>query len=553
MLRLSVLQGVDQGTVYVSRQTSAGVGTASDNDIQLSDPFASRHHGRLTLVAGRWIYRDLGSTNGSTIDRSGKRITLGAGNAELKLEPGDLILVGQSALRFSFPTAKEASAANQTVVASRGIEDLHAARQRQLRNFDDLSLAHQWEEQVGVAFEPEAMLDAILEAMLRAFPPATHVILLLLDRQTRRIRRQVARARGQEGRVEGELAVSMSIANRVIREGKSMLFTNPRDEFQDSESVVAAGLQSSLCAPLWTGEETIGLIQVESREGSADFTERDLDRLSVFANRAATAIIGCELCEAERRNHLLQDLSAMVTHDLKGPLTGIVGFLELLAREQLAEYQEEYVGQALVASKWLTVLIGGILDAAKLEAGELRPSIGPLAVREEVGEALSLISYQISEKDIHLVTAFRDDLPPVAADRDLFRRIIINLAGNSVALSPPGSTLTLSGTVSEESDLVVLSVQDEGPGIPRDYQGHIFDKFFQAEKREHSREKMSVGLGLTFCKLAVEAHGGNIWVDSEVGRGSRFSFSLPVSSPTTGLGEQRVIPEDTMPVDGAVH
>jgi signal transduction histidine kinase len=132
------------------------------------------------------------------------------------------------------------------------------------------------------------------------------------------------------------------------------------------------------------------------------------------------------------------------------------------------------------------------------------------------------------EKDIHLVTDVRDDLPPVWADRELFRRIIINLAGNSVALSPPGSTLTVSGKVADKSDAVVLSVVDEGPGIPRDYQSNIFDKFFQAEKRKQSHEKLSVGLGLAFCKLAVEAHGGSIWVDSEVGRGARFSFSLPL-------------------------
>jgi signal transduction histidine kinase len=528
MLRLSIVQGMDEGQVYVSTQTSAGIGTAPDNEVQLSDPFASRHHGRLTSAAGRWIYRDLGSTNGSAVDRSGQRTALSAADAEVELTPGDLILVGQSVLRFSIPDAEELADADQTLIASRTTEDLHAARQLQVGSYDDLSLAYELEQELGVAFEPEAMLDAVLEAMLRAFPAATHVILLLVDKQTSRVKRQVARARGTEGRVEEELAVSMSIVNRVIREGRSMLFRNAPDEFRGSKSVQAAGLQSSLCAPLWTGDDAIGLIQVESRDRPASFTERDLERLSVFASRAATAIIGCELCDAERRSRLLQDVSSMVTHDLKGPLTSIVGFLQLLGEERLEGHQREYVKEALASSKWLTVLIGGILDAAKLEAGELKPERGPLAVRKEVGEALSLISYQMREKGIRLVTSVRDDLPPVWADRELFRRIIINLAGNAVALSPPGSTLTVSVAMTDESDAVVVSVLDQGPGIPRDYQSHIFDKFFQAEKREHSREKLSVGLGLAFCKLAVEAHGGSIWVDSEVGRGCRFSFSLPV-------------------------
>jgi signal transduction histidine kinase len=541
MLRLYVLQGVDQGKVYVTRQTAVGIGTAPENEVQFSDPFVSRHHGRLTFAAGRWMYRDLGSTNGSIIDRSGERIPLGRADAEVELEADDLIVVGQSVLRCCVPDAQERATLDRTLIASRNIEDLDAVRQQQLGSYDDLSLAYQLEQNIGVAFEPESMLDAILEAMLGAFPSATHVILVLVDKETLRIKRQVARAKGTEGRIEEGLAVSMSVVKRVIREGKAVLFTNAPVEFRDSESVAAMGLESSLCAPLWTGEETLGLIQVESRGRPASFTERDLDRLCVFANRVATAIIGCELCEAERRNRLLQDLAAMVTHDLKGPLTSIIGFLELLSRdrEQLEDRYREYVEESLVASKWLAMLIGAILDAAKLEAGELKPMPGLLAIREEVDQALSLISYQMREKDIHLVTALRDDLPPISADRELFRRIIINLAGNSVALSPPGSTVTVSGTVTDKSDAVVVSVQDQGPGIPRDYQSRIFDKFFQAEKREHSREKLSVGLGLAFCKLAVEAHGGTIWVDSEVGGGCRFSFSLPVGPGIPPLAQKR--------------
>jgi signal transduction histidine kinase len=531
MFRLSVLRGTDRGQVYLGTGTSVGIGTAPDNEVRLSDPFASRHHGQLRLESGRWIYRDLGSTNGSAVEGSGRHTKLDAAGAETEVQPGDLILIGQSALSFSLSDTDGVTDLDSALIASRSVADLPAATQRLLRSQDDLALAYELEQDIGAAFEPEAMVDAVLDAMLRAFPASTHVVLLLIDQQTSAVRRQVARARGVDGRVEGELTVSMSIAHRVIHEGKSMLFKNAAAEFGGADSVVAAGLQSSLCAPLWTGDDTIGLVQVESRGGAARFTERDLERLSVFANRAATAIIACQLSETERRYHLLQDVAAMITHDLKGPLTGIVGFLELLMRERLDESQRQYVEEALASSKWLTLLVGAILDAAKLDAGELRLRRQLLAVRDEVRQGLSLISYQMREKDIRLQMELGDDLPPVWADRELFRRIIANLAGNSVALSPRGSSLTVSGMVAEESDAVVVSVADQGPGIPSDYQSYIFDKFFQAEKRERSREKLSVGLGLAFCKLAVEAQGGSIWVDSEVGRGARFSFSLPTKAP----------------------
>jgi signal transduction histidine kinase len=117
---------------------------------------------------------------------------------------------------------------------------------------------------------------------------------------------------------------------------------------------------------------------------------------------------------------------------------------------------------------------------------------------------------------------------------ELFRRILINLVGNSVQLAPGDTKLTVSAGLSPEGDAVVVSVEDEGPGIPEEYQGRIFDKFVQASSRERTHEKVSVGLGLAFCRLAVEAHGGRIWVESEPGQGARFSFSLPVHSPPAG-------------------
>jgi len=516
-------------SVYVCREGTIGLGTSSESDVHLSDPFVSRRHGQLVLAGGNWVYRDLGSTNGSVVQRSGEDMSLTRSDPDIELESGDLILVGRSVLRFQPGEEAVAGIPEHTLIASRSLADLEASRRRRLASVDDLGLAYQWEKDIGLAFEPERMVDAVLQAMLRAFPAATDVVLVLVEKETLRPRRQVARVRGEAGRVTGDLPVSMSVVNRVLREGKSMLFGDVPTEFEDSESAAAAGISSSVCAPLWTGEETIGVIQVESRGGKAAFTEQDLERLSLFANRAAIGIVGCELCEAERKNRLLQDLSAMVTHDLKGPLTGIVGFLELLASESLADHQKEYVEWALGSSKWLAVLVAGILDAAKLEAGELKLERAPLEVGEEVEKALSLIDYQIRARDICVDIEIPESLPPVAANREILRRIVINLAGNAVELSPEGSTLNIRAGVSGDADSVVITMRDEGPGIAREYQGRIFDKFFQATLRERSSEKVSVGLGLAFCKLAVEAHGGQIWVESAPGQGSSFSFSLPLN------------------------
>lgn len=536
MLRLTVVEGAEAGRAYPSSATSVGIGSAADNEVQLDDHFISRHHGRILWVADGWVYRDLGSTNGSTIERAGNPIALDASHPESDLQPGDLLLLGKSVLRFELveqlavgQAAPTEAWPDHTLVASREIADLEASRKRQLSDLSALSEAYQLERQLGLLAEPEQMLDVILEAMLSAFPGATHAILLLIDKKTGRPRRQVARVRGEEGRAKEEIPVSMSVASRVLTEGRSLLFLDVPSEFADSQSAAAAGISSSLCAPLWTGEETVGLVQVESRHGTAKFSEGDLDRLSLFANRAALAIVASELHEAEETNRLLRDLSAMVTHDLKGPLTAVTGFLDLLAAEELPGEQAEYVEVARASSKWLSVLIAGILDVAKMESSGVQPNLEPVALAEEIPQALELIAYQIQEKRIALETALPDDLPAVPADREMVRRIVVNLVGNSVKFAPEQSTITVSARAAEKGDHLVVSVQDQGPGISEEHQARIFDKFVQVGKGR-SAEKVSVGLGLAFCKMAVEAHGGRIWVESEPGQGARFSFSLPLGA-----------------------
>jgi signal transduction histidine kinase len=533
MLRVTILDGPDKGRTLECPESALFLGSAPDNALQLSDPFVSRHHGELSLIGERWTYRDLGSTNGSAIERDRTRTPVDPAGPGADLTSGDLIVLGNTVLRVQLVAGPAVRPPEETIIASRTRDDLSASRARQLESPPDLSLGYQLEQRISLAFDSEEMLDAVLEAVLEAFPAATHVIILLVDKDTLQPRRQIAHVRGQEGRVEGELPISMSVANRVLSEGRSLLFRDVAAEFQDSASVAAAGIRSSLCAPLWTGEETVGLIQVESRAGRAAFTERHLDQLTLFANRAALAIVGSELCEAGRRNQLMRDLSDMITHDLKGPLTSVLGFLQVLSGEDLQDDQREYVQYALGAAEWLRVLIAGILDVAKMEASEVEVEREPLDIAAETREALALIRCRFTDREMRQEVVFPPDLPRVPASRELFRRIIINLAGNAVELSPTGSKLTVSGALSEDGRSVVISIQDEGPGIPPEYQARIFDKFFQAGSRKESAKKMSVGLGLAFCKLAVDAHGGDIWVESQPGEGACFSFSLPLSQEPT--------------------
>jgi len=147
-----------------------------------------------------------------------------------------------------------------------------------------------------------------------------------------------------------------------------------------------------------------------------------------------------------------------------------------------------------------------------------------LNVEDVVKQAVRQVTELAREKSLALKTEMTSGLPGIRADEDKLRRTLVNLLGNAIKFSPEESTITLS--VKQQSPSLVFSVSDKGEGIPKEYFERIFEKFGQVETRK-SGQKMSTGLGLTFCKMAVEAHGGKIWLESETGKGSTFFFTIP--------------------------
>jgi signal transduction histidine kinase len=164
-----------------------------------------------------------------------------------------------------------------------------------------------------------------------------------------------------------------------------------------------------------------------------------------------------------------------------------------------------------------------------MERGETELQREPLRMSEEIPAALAVVEHQLRARKLRVEVAAPEDLPPVSADRELIRRVIINLIANAVRFAAQESCLRVTAALDAGGTNLVVSVRDEGPGIPPEHQERIFEKFFQGEKTR-ATERVSLGLGLAFCRLAVEAHGGRIWCESEPGQGACFSFSLPVEA-----------------------
>lgn len=231
--------------------------------------------------------------------------------------------------------------------------------------------------------------------------------------------------------------------------------------------------------------------------------------------------------ELKRAEGLRDSLSQMLVHDLRTPLTTLLVPLQMLEDETLGPLdptQKEVVTMSARSGTRLLDMVNGLLDISKLEAGELKVA----RTSFEVSTVLESASKQAKREGDTTTAPIAIEAAPglkIHADHDLIERVIINLLGNALKFTPADGRITLR-SLSHNGNLRV-EVEDSGEGIPPEDLGRIFDKFGQVETRQLGR-KSSTGLGLTFCKLAVEAHGGHIGVHSEVGRGSVFYFELPM-------------------------
>lgn len=222
---------------------------------------------------------------------------------------------------------------------------------------------------------------------------------------------------------------------------------------------------------------------------------------------------------------LRQDLTAMVYHDLRGPLHTIQASLTTLARLLANNNQASVLDLLQVGirgTRQLSRMVESLLDIQRLEEGKAVLNVKPTSLHNLLASAAQLVQPLAAELNQRLTFELVDDLPAITCDSDMILRVITNLMENAIKYTPIGGAIKLSAGLVESG--VSVSVSDSGPGIPVHMQRQIFDKFSRVKYQDAPK---GVGLGLAFCRLAVEAHGGQIWVDSEPGNGSVFSFTIP--------------------------
>jgi PAS domain S-box-containing protein len=247
-----------------------------------------------------------------------------------------------------------------------------------------------------------------------------------------------------------------------------------------------------------------------------------------FDNHDVIAWVEQDVSAQMELDQLRQDLTAMVYHDLRGPLHTIQGSLTTLARLLANNNQASVLDLLQVGirgTRQLSRMVESLLDIQRLEEGKAVLDVKPSSLHNLLASAAQLVQPLASESNQRLTFELVDDLPPVSCDADMILRVITNLMENAIKYTPIGGAIKLSAALSAEG--VRVSVADSGPGIPKHMQRQIFDKFSRV--KYHDAPK-GIGLGLAFCRLAVEAHGGQIWVESEPDQGSVFCFTIPAKA-----------------------
>ena len=273
--------------------------------------------------------------------------------------------------------------------------------------------------------------------------------------------------------------------------------------------------------------------------GGDDFLTKPHNRLvlgarvrSLIKLKAATDALEESFRKMRELEKVRDDLMKMIVHDLKSPLTTVLATLEMVTDGDFGPItadQRGALGQAEAKAEDLLALIEDLLEVARLEETTITLQLAPTAPAALLSEIIHEWRLRFQQEGVVARCEVADDTPIFEADGTLLRRVFANLIQNAITHSARAVELHLSARL--DGDGVLFTVADNGPGIPKEYQELIFRKFEQVKTPNAPRVRSS-GLGLAFCKLAVEAHGGRIWVQSEEGRGSAFHFRLPLHPAT---------------------
>ncbi len=409
----------------------------------------------------------------------------------------------------------------------------------------------------------EAILDRIAERVVRVYGASGSRVLLP----------------GSDGRLSVRARFPADLSDAVDRSGLAMAEQAMERRTPAGQGVAGRRLieprgavtprrrrgPDVLFLPIATAERVVGALEVIGRPGGGRFRPDDERLLTTFANQAALALERAQLTKEAAKaailaqsDELKSSLLAAVSHDLRTPLAAIKASATSLLDDSVAwddAARTEFLEAIDEETDRLTSMVGNLLDLSRIEGGALRPEKEWYDVAELVADVAHRLEGRAVRHRLH--TAVEPELPLAYFDYVEIAQVLVNLGENAIKYTPPGTTIVLSARRAAQAapDAIEFTVRDEGPGIPASELPRLFDSFSRVDA---CARVAGTGIGLAIAKGLVEAHGGRIWVESRVGAGSAFRFTLPVAdtdaaAPPASAAQDEGGPTTAVPRSGGVE
>jgi len=558
---LFVIQGRDQGTRFelAPGEDQQSLGRDAGNFIQIHDTEVSRRHAEIRRVDGKYYLVDLGSSNGTYVNA--ERVH------ERALTSGDTLQIGRTTLLYTEPSEGAENLGEKINIVGQN----HSDRSRILRSMkpeegseiftlgvertqspwlararSNLQIMYRTALAVSHTLDIDQLLSRIMELIFE-WVEADRGCIMLVDPEGKDLRPKVRRNR-KGVKSDEKITISQTILDYVMQRKEGVLTSNASedDRWDTGASILQMGIREAICVPMQGRYDMVGVIYIDTytpaqrfvQPTANKFTDEHLKLMVAIGHQAALAVEDTSyysaMVQAERLAAVGQTI-ATLSHHIKNILQGIRGGSYLIEMG-LSDHDENVVrkGWDIVErnQKKISTLVMDMLTFSK----EREPEVGPASLNDVVRDVIELMQSRADELKVSLAWQPAAELPELIFDSEGIHRAVLNVVTNAIDACEAieNSRVVVSVSLDSTGGHATVTVEDNGPGIPDEDRQEIFSLFMS---RKGSR---GTGLGLPVSKKILKEHGGDILLDSEIGRGSRFTLQLPAIYPDamkeTGVG-----------------
>ncbi|GAB4332016.1 MAG: hypothetical protein Kow0099_03650 [Candidatus Abyssubacteria bacterium] len=541
--------GPDRGAARRIDSKRLTIGRSPQNDVVVSDETVSSFHATVSLLNKAHFLEDTGSANGTLVN--GVRIQ------RKRLRDRDEIQMGNTRFRYlhSFEEREELRQVHRKdskeIIRSFSSKSPSPESVETLRQaHENLKRVYEVNRIISSIFNLKQLADKLLDIIFPFFD-ADRGYVMLLDKWTSELQLIASKKKANSPDLSSDVAFSRTIASRVLETEESIITSNAFEDarFARKESILDGHIISAMCVPIRGRKDKLGIIYVDHRGSPGHFTEEHLQLLTMVANAAGVSIDNIRLYEENLKMNILsavneemretnrrltelealkEDLVNMIVHDMKNPVNNTMLALDMIAFDptnQLNAQQAEYLQMAKRNQFKLSEMITNLLEISKLESGKIQIEKVKIDTEDLVNRTVERYAALTKKEEKAVRTRIDPAARIIHTDARLLERILSNMISNAIKHSEPKGEIIVEVLPQQTDNSVLFSVWDFGEGIPEEFHETVFEKFCQAELREFGH-KTDTGLGLAFCKMAVEALGGGISLESAPGKGSRFTFTV---------------------------